>query len=107
MATTGRFPSNTFSRGEWAEKSIRQRPNPLAYQVAAASAAHLDRLEEGRAAVREVLRLQPDFSLSGLTQFFAPADPDFVERMIGGLRKVGFLREKPLRRRGSQPSLRM
>ncbi len=94
----------------WAMKSIQQRPNSDAYQVAAASAAHLDRLYEARAAVDDLLRLQPDFSLDGLRQSFAAANPDFVYHMIDGLRKAGVTRERrwppggPSKR---QPSMRM
>ncbi len=97
---------------EWAEKSIQQRPNAGAYQVAAASYAHLGQRRDARAAVADMLRLQPDLSFDGLRQFFAPASPDFVERMFDGLRKSGFIRERrwsprELRDRGKQPSLRM
>ena len=67
---------------------------------------HLGRLEQGRAAVKDVLRLQPKFSLSAIRQFFAPADPAFVERFIDGLRKVGFLREKP-KGHDTGPSMKM
>ena len=97
---------------EWAEKSIQQRPNAGAYQVAAASYTHLGKPRDARAAVADMLRLQPDLSFDGLRQFFAAASPDFVERMFDGLRKAGFIRERrwsprELRDRGKQPSLRM
>ena len=95
---------------EWATKSNQQRPNPRAYQLAAASLAQLDRLPEGRAAAREMVRLQPDLSLDGLRQRLAPASPDYVARMVDGLRKAGFVRERPWPPGGpskKQPSLRM
>ena len=91
---------------DWAEQSIAQKPNALAYQVVAASAGHLGRLEQGRAAVKDVLRLQPKFSRSAIRQFFAPADPGFVQRLIDGLRKVGFLREQP-KGHDKGPSMKM
>ncbi len=97
---------------EWAEKSIQQRPNAAAYQVAAASYTHLGKERDARASVADMLRLQPDLSFDGLRQFFAAANSDFVERMFDGLRKAGFIRERrwsprELRDRGKQPSLRM
>ena len=75
---------------EWAEKSIQWGPDPLAYQVAAASSAHLGRLDQAEVSLQELLRLQPDFSLEVLKLFFLPAEPDFVARMIDGLRKAGW-----------------
>ncbi len=74
---------------EWAHKSIQRRPNPMGYQVAAASSAHLGQLDQAQSSLRELLRLQPDLSIVGLEQFFMPADPDFRERLIDGLRKAG------------------
>ena len=95
---------------DWAGKSNQQRPNPAAYELAAASLGQLDRLSEARAAVREMLRLQPDLSLDGVRRRLAPATPDFVARMVEGLHKGGFVRERPWPAGGpsnKQPSLRM
>jgi adenylate cyclase len=55
----------------------------------AISYAHLGSIDEARSAFREVLRLQPDFSLAGAKQVFAGANEDFVERVVAGLRKAG------------------
>jgi adenylate cyclase len=55
----------------------------------AACYAELDRLEEARAEVAEVLRLDPHFSLEVLRQNFAYKEPAALERFLGGLRKAG------------------
>jgi tetratricopeptide (TPR) repeat protein len=90
---------------EWAEKSIQQRPNPHAYQVAAASLAHLGRIDRAQASLQELLRLQPDLSREGLEHFFAAAESDFLERLIAGLRQAGW--DVPRHRKKRGPSLRM
>ena len=82
----------------WAERSIRQRPNPPAYQIAVASLAYLNRRDEAQRTLEELLRLQPDLSREGLQQFFASADPDFPRRLIRGLKEAGW--EPPHPKRG-------
>jgi adenylate cyclase len=75
---------------EWAKRSLQRRPDwPLAYRYLAAGYAHLGRMDEARAALKEMLRLQPQFSLSALKVVLASAAPDFVERLIDGLCKAG------------------
>lgn len=55
----------------------------------AASCAQLDRMEEARAAADQILRLQPEFSISTMKLLLAAAAPDCTERMLDGLRKAG------------------
>ena len=55
----------------------------------AVSYAHLGRIDDARSAFREVLRLQPDYSLAGFRQTLAAANDEFVERLVDGLRKAG------------------
>ena len=75
---------------EWAKRSLQLKPDwPLSYRYLAASYAQLGRLDEAREALREMFRLQPQFSLDALKFIFASADPGFVERLIDGLRKAG------------------
>jgi TolB-like protein/Tfp pilus assembly protein PilF len=75
---------------DWAQRSLQHRPDWLfSYLTLAASYAHLDRIEEARAALAEALRLQPGFSLSGLQIILSAARPAFLERAIDGLRKAG------------------
>jgi adenylate cyclase len=55
----------------------------------AAAAAQLGRVDEARAAAAEVLRLQPDFTVSGWVQFLGLARQEDAERLAHGLRKAG------------------
>jgi TolB-like protein/class 3 adenylate cyclase/Tfp pilus assembly protein PilF len=75
---------------EWAERSIERGPNPMALQVAAASAGQLGRTDEARASLRELLRLAPGLSEDGLKTLFGIAKGDFVDRLLDGLRKAGW-----------------
>jgi adenylate cyclase len=77
---------------DWALRSVQRRDWALAYRCLAASYAYLDRTEEAETALKEALRLQPGFSLANVSLLMSSADPAFVERYIGGLRKAG-LRE--------------
>ena len=72
---------------DWAQRSVQRRPDwPLGYRCLAASYAYLGRDGEARAALQEVLRLQPEFSSAQLRLVYASADPAFVQRYIDGLR---------------------
>ena len=62
----------------------------MAYQVAAASLGQLGQLDRAGTSLRELLRLQPDLSVAGLELFFGPANRDFVDRLLDGLRKAGW-----------------
>jgi adenylate cyclase len=73
-----------------AQRSLQHNPDDHnAHVLLALSYAHLGRIDEARSAVREVLRLQPGFSLAGFRQTLAAANDDFVERLVAGLRKAG------------------
>jgi adenylate cyclase len=75
---------------QWAQQSLQRRPDwPITYLVLAGSYAGLERMDEAQAAVRELLRLNPDFSLAGVRLFLSAADPTFVERAAESLRKAG------------------
>jgi adenylate cyclase len=75
---------------EWVQRSIQRQPDfALSYLVLAASCAFLGRVEDARAAVRELLRLNPDFSLAGVELFLAGADRSSADRAIDLLRKAG------------------
>ena len=74
---------------EWARRSIRANPKfPYSRAMLAASYAHLDRLDDARAEVEGLLRVQPGFSLA-----FAEERTLFVSlyraRYLDGLRKAG------------------
>jgi adenylate cyclase len=73
-----------------AQRSLQHKPEDHnTHVLLAISYAHLGRIDEARSAFREVLRLQPDYSLAGVRQIFAVANDDFVERLVAGLRKAG------------------
>jgi adenylate cyclase len=54
-----------------------------------ASAAQLGHTEEASAAAAEVLRLDPDFTISKFLQMISFARPDDASRLFDGLRKAG------------------
>jgi adenylate cyclase len=75
---------------DWAQRSLQQRPDyDHAYRTLAASHAHLGQLDEARAALREAVRIVPEFSLAGIKLHWSGSDPYFVDRYLDGLRKAG------------------
>jgi len=69
---------------------LRLRPDwPNAYAMLATSHAHRDELDEARAALAEMLRLQPGFTAAGFRLVYASAAPGIVDRYVEGLRKAG------------------
>ena len=75
----------------WVEKSLRIRPHqPANYRVLAACYGHLGRNEEARAALDEMYRLSPDFTVEAIQAFLPPA---ILERLLGGWRKAGWKEE--------------
>jgi TolB-like protein/class 3 adenylate cyclase/cytochrome c-type biogenesis protein CcmH/NrfG len=82
--------------GQYAEaiaplkRSVTLNPNFLpAHFNLAICYAELDREDEARAEVTEMLRLEPDYSLERARQQMAYKDPAVVERMLAALRKAG------------------
>jgi adenylate cyclase len=75
---------------EWAQKSVQGRADfPIGYRCLAASYACLGREDEARTALKEALRLQPEFSIGHVRLTLSSADPAFLDRFIDGLRKAG------------------
>jgi TolB-like protein len=75
----------------WAQRSLQRRPSSVgAYALLAVNLTRLDRLEEARMAGREILRLNPAFSLASMKRLLSAADPAFVEGTIADLRRAGF-----------------
>jgi adenylate cyclase len=75
---------------DWATRSLRLRSDhPSTHRYLAASYAHLGRIDEARAALGQVLKLVPDFSLAEFRRIYASADPDLTERLFDGLRRAG------------------
>jgi adenylate cyclase len=74
---------------EWARRSIRGNPRfPYSRATLAAAYAHLGRLDDARAEVEELLRVQPGFSLAFWRES-SVSDPDYRDHYLDGLRKAG------------------
>ncbi len=77
---------------EWFQRSIQRNPDlPTAHRLLASACALKGDLEKARAALDEVKRLVPDFSIAGYTQRIKQVfkhEEDF-ERMVEGLRLAG------------------
>jgi adenylate cyclase len=75
---------------ESVQRSLQRNPTWFfSYLVLAASSAFLGREEDARTAVRALLRLNPDFTLTGVKLFLAAADPSSAESAIDLLHKAG------------------
>jgi adenylate cyclase len=74
---------------EWTRRSIRGNPR-FSYNraILAAAYAHLGRLDEARAEVEELLRVQPGFSLA-FARERSVSDPEYRDHYLDGLRKAG------------------
>jgi tetratricopeptide (TPR) repeat protein len=59
------------------------------YALLASCYGHLGRIEEGREAWAQVLRIAPDFSLERRRRILPYRTPEIFERRIEGLRKAG------------------
>jgi len=74
----------------WARKSVRQhRYNLPAYHVLAASCAHCERLDEAREAIRELLELVPDLTITRLQEIYPVANYKNLDSFLDGLRRAG------------------
>ena len=72
------------------KKAIEREPNDtLAYVVLASSCQLAGREEEARAAAKELLRVNPAFSLERLAKTTPHKDREVAERFIEALRKAG------------------
>ena len=87
----GRYEEAT----DWLRRSVQaNRNNPLTHTSLAAALAIHGRLDEARAVAREVLALNPKFTIDGFGHFFAffydiPINNAGRERLVEGLRKAG------------------
>jgi TolB-like protein len=75
---------------QWAQRALQTRPDwPIPHLVLAGSYAQLERSAEAQAAVEELSRLSPAFSLSELKIFLSAAAPEYVERASKSLGMAG------------------
>jgi TolB-like protein/Flp pilus assembly protein TadD len=89
--TTAEYGAGHYEQSvEWAKKMIEVTPEfPAAWLYLTFSLAHLDRLEEARAAKDQILRLMPHFTLRFLRAAMPSGRPEEIDRRIDGLRKAG------------------
>jgi adenylate cyclase len=74
---------------EWARRSIRRNPRfPYSRATLAAAYAHFGRLDDARAEVEELLRVQPGFSLAFVRER-SVSDPEYRDHYLDGLHKAG------------------
>ena len=75
---------------ECAEKTLRVNPDQLTPNLTlAATYSSLNRIEETKKAVEEVLRIDPNFSLDYLAKTLPLKRQEDLEIFIGALRKAG------------------
>jgi adenylate cyclase len=74
----------------FAQQSVQRKPDNITGRLILAGCyAELERIAEARAAVEELLRLSPGFTLTGLRPFLSGWDPLLAGRTIDALRKAG------------------
>ena len=79
------------------KKAIQVSPNYLiAHRYLAACYASLDRIEEAQSAVKEVIRINPNFSIESHAKRLLFKNKADIEREITALRKAGFPEYPPL-----------
>jgi adenylate cyclase len=75
---------------KYGRRALQEMPrNATAHRVVAASLALLGRTEEAREAMRALLAIAPDFSMSRMRGTTPYRDTEFVERYHRGLREAG------------------
>ena len=78
---------------EWTKRSVRAGRTSFNFGFLASSYAHLGRLDEARAAVEQLARHEPDYSIANAERSLGGAVPSLVERYLVGLRKAGLKEE--------------
>ena len=79
----------------WARKTI-QNPRSSGYwphAALAAALAHLDQMDEARAAVAAALEAMPDLSLAYLAKILPTKEPTGLDPYLDGLREAGLPEE--------------
>jgi TolB-like protein len=90
MADAHLFLGDYGQAVNWAHKALRQ-PNFQwsRHAVLIAALAHMEKLDESRRALDELMRLRPGFSLDFVRRYHLISDPDDMACLIDGLRKAG------------------
>jgi TolB-like protein len=75
---------------KFGRQALREMPrNVVAHRVVAASLALLGRTDEAAGAMRALLAVAPNFTMSHMRRFISYNDAEFVERYLRGLREAG------------------
>jgi len=75
---------------DWAERTLRQAPgHAISLVDKAVACAHLDRIEEARAAVSQLLELQPWLTIAWFKASATRYPAELRARYVAGLRKAG------------------
>jgi adenylate cyclase len=75
---------------KFGRQAMREMPrNAQAHRIVAASLALLGRTEQARLAMRALLTVAPNFTMSHMKMFIPYHDAQFVERYLRGLRDAG------------------
>jgi TolB-like protein len=74
---------------KWARQVLQMRPGFLgAHRILCASLAQSDQIEEAKAALNELLALQPNISIASI-QEAVPYTPEPMKHFLDGMRKAG------------------
>ncbi len=91
LAQAYRFSGNPEAAVDAFRESLKRESNYLAPHVNLTSTlGELGRIDEAKEAAREILRLAPDFSVSGYMEGLSYRNPQDLVRIEEGLRKAGF-----------------
>ncbi len=91
FAAISYFATEQYRRSiEYDRRALQERPNlVIVLRFIAASHAMLDELDEARAAIVELLRMQPNCSIRYIESLPRYARDSDQERFVGALRKAG------------------
>jgi adenylate cyclase len=80
---------------EWADRTLHTQPRAAtAIRAKIIANAHLDRLDEARAALAQMLTIDPRLTVGAVRALAAPSwAPEFHELYLTGLRKAGMPEE--------------
>jgi adenylate cyclase len=86
----GHFAAGRYEESvEWEKRALQRTPDYwTSLGTLASSHAHLGRMEEARSTLEKMLRSNPEYSEDAFRMIFSIADPDFLERWLGGIRKA-------------------
>jgi predicted Zn-dependent protease len=65
--------------------------DPLVWSIMAAAAAEAGWQDEAEAALAELYRVQPEFTLEGFMRVAAAIAPEYLARFEAGIRQAGYV----------------